>query len=181
MGEAQRTPDGARSGTRWQPGRRGLGCHSFLPLRVGVAKCGPPIAGFTRYRNRAPPESLKTQHDSTLPPHPPPQMRNIRSQRAHARATAPPLPSPAHHMATMAKASVTSARTLNLSLVDALFECCLEWKGASSEVWQAYARWRQGPVWGSLVRVRGLQRRASHRGTCKQGLCGGGGCRYRPA
>jgi hypothetical protein len=61
-------------------------------------------------------------------------MRNIRSQRAHARATAPPLPSPAHHMATMAKASVTSARALNPSLVDALFECNLEWKDASYAV-----------------------------------------------
>jgi hypothetical protein len=86
---------------------------------------------------------MKTQHDSTLPPNPLQQMRNIRSQRANARATAPSLPSPAHHMATMAKASVTSARALNPSPVDALFECYLEWKDASSEVWQAYARWRQ--------------------------------------
>jgi hypothetical protein len=46
-------------------------------------------------------------------------------------------------MATMARAPVTSARALNPSLVEALFECYLEWKDASSEVRQAYARWRQ--------------------------------------
>ncbi len=34
-------------------------------------------------------------------------------------------------------------RALNPSLLDALFERYLEWKDASSEVWQAYARWRQ--------------------------------------
>jgi hypothetical protein len=43
----------------------------------------------------------------------------------------------------MAKASVASARALSPSVLDALFECYLEWKDASAEVWRADARWRQ--------------------------------------
>jgi hypothetical protein len=116
----QRTPARhTRSGTRCQSGPLDLDCHRFRPSGPAVPRCGPCVAGFTRYRNRASPESLMTRHDSTLPPHPLQRMRNIRPQRDHARATPPPLPSPAHHMATMAKASVTSARALNWSLVDA--------------------------------------------------------------
>ena|GEM_PF-7132075 len=63
------------------------------------------------------------------------RLNGRRTARGVERADSTLSPHPL--MASMAKASVASARTLNLSPVDALFECCLEWKDASSEVWQA--------------------------------------------
>ena len=133
----------ARSGRRWQSGRRGFGCPQFSTLRVGVAKCGPRIAGFTRYRNRASPESLKTQHDSTLPP--PPAAANAEHPLAAGPCAGdgtPPAVARASH-GDHGEGVRNLGESSHPSLVDALFECYLKWKDASSEVWQAYARWRQ--------------------------------------
>jgi hypothetical protein len=43
----------------------------------------------------------------------------------------------------MPNPSLTTARRIDPALLDALFECYLDWKEACFEVSEAYARWRQ--------------------------------------
>jgi hypothetical protein len=43
----------------------------------------------------------------------------------------------------MPRASVATAKAIDSSLMDELFEWYLDWKEACEEVWEAYARWRE--------------------------------------